>query len=97
MPLSKTEYVNILRDTHNSKNISLKQLFTTIIDIYGTYDFNLQQKNIDTDELETIIDIIIGKDKIIAYDINTNIKYANRLKWKFNTIEGKPYITPNLD
>ena len=87
MVLTREEYVAIIREKYPCQKISVTELIEFLILTYGT------NYTMPTNSLDTILDLLLGESKDLAFVITNDPFFSKKLCYHFDTQLGEGIVT----
>ena len=87
MVLTREEYVSTIRQKYPCQKLSLTDLIEILILTYGE-DYTMH-----TNSLDTILDLLLGESKDLAFVINNDPLFSKKLSYHFDTQLGEGFVT----
>ena len=87
MVLTREEYVSTIRQKYPCQKISLTELIEILILTYGE-DYTMH-----TNSLDTILDLLLGESKDLAFVITNDPFFSKKLSYHFDTQLGEGFVT----
>lgn len=87
MVLTREEYVSTISQKYPCQKISLTELIEFLIITYGE-DYTMH-----TNSLDTILDLLLGESKDLAFVITNDPFFSKKLSYHFDTQLGEGFVT----
>ena len=87
MVLTREEYVSTIRQKYPCQKLSLTDLIEILILTYGE-DYTMH-----TNSLDTILDLLLGESKDLAFVITNDPFFSKKLSYHFDTQLGEGFVT----
>ena len=87
MVLTREEYVSTISQKYPCQKLSLTDLIEILIITYGE-DYTMH-----TNSLDTILDLLLGESKDLAFVITNDPFFSKKLSYHFDTQLGEGFIT----
>ena len=87
MVLTREEYVSTISQKYPCQKLSLTDLIEILILTYGE-DYTMH-----TNSLDTILDLLLGESKDLAFVITNDSFFSKKLSYHFDTQLGEGFVT----
>ena len=87
MVLTREEYVSTISQKYPCPKLSLTDLIEILIITYGE-DYTMH-----TNSLDTILDLLLGESKDLAFVITNDPFFSKKLSYHFDTQLGEGFVT----
>lgn len=87
MVLTREEYVSTISQKYPCQKLSLTDLIEILILTYGE-DYTMH-----TNSLDTILDLLLGESKDLAFVITNDPFFSKKLSYHFDTQLGEGFVT----